>query len=1415
MKKNLCLFFLLSLLTTSYSANLLQDPGFELQVPTSWSAPWWSYGETAPETWAAKDGTNGAAFHSWSEGAYAGFGQDVAVTSQPVDMVYSFTIEGKAETNFSSASGNVFLQMEFWTGDEMRSCATNVVYSALLSQGENWATYSLRATNSDSSVNQVKVLVGGGDFDSPGGPCAVLWDNASLEVVDSSQPYLSLFGESSTYAPSTNFWTVSRNGGTIDSALTVIISNSNHNVLAIPSSVVIDAGSTSAAIAVCNFDHGSATITAQAEGYQPASLTTVVSGKNLQIFNVGSLYVGKTNEWIVFRTGPLDEAITVALGAEPSSIVSVPASATIAAGEAMGYFTIVGLSPGSVTLTATAADYQAGTIVAVVSAQTLSLTGRKQVCWRRSNEWAVARTAPYDDPLTVTIGNEHPEIVSTPASVTITASSPVAHFFVEAKKLGSSLITVSADNCTGACSRVDVSRNLIENPGFEDSNTWNYAWFSWCDASVESWAGRTGSNGVAFFGWNVGGYAGFGQNIPVPAHETSCLYRASIAGHADSGFACSNGGVRMIMEFWENAVSNVLVYAVTNDIYTDLIASGESWRTFEMEHVNEDRSITDIRLLVTGEGFAPCGPLSAAMWDDACLYEYDLGADNILLTGNDSIYMGPSNVWTISRIGTMSNAVTVYLSNSNPSVVSIPDSVTLEPHVASAEFMLEGLALGSSVITASISGDALDSKSVMVRSGTLQFSGSTTAYLDATTQCAVVRNGPAGSSISVSLTNGPFSSGSLEIMPSTVELGVGVTSASFMVIGLAPGSVDLTASAPGFDPVVSTFNVVNRQLLLSGAQTFYQGLSVPWTVTRQGPQVSSLTISLSQPAGTLVQIPLQVVIAAGSNSSTFLVEGPYVGETTILASAPEYLSTSGVVEVLQNRLTLTGADTVNAAASNRWQVTRTGPVDSSLTVDLDNTNAAAVSVPAGVDIPAGTNAAFFDVTGVSLGTALITASATAFQSASKTIEVSDNLLVDPGFENPDSWGTHWISWSSTMGVDAWAARSGSNGVAFHCWESNAWAGFAQYVDLPIGDSDKLYIFSIDIKADPDFDVSSKSIIIAMELYGETGSFSLSNNVYDTVMENRGQWTRVSVVHANTNPSMANLAVYTAAFSFEPRGGLCALMWDNARLSAQSMTVPNLELAGETNVFVSASNRWTVARAGNLNADTIVTTASDDPAIATVPSQVILHAGEASQIFWVSGISNGVTTISATAGGFNQAQLPVSVLPNSLRISGAATLVEGLSNRMTVSRSGPRSQSVQVQLTSDQPDVVALSQNSVVIEAQADSASLYIAGLSSGTATVTATASGFVPDSKANIVTNHAPSISASVDPSRLSLEWNGIPGQTYYLEEADSLTGAWTRLRGYYAGAAGVIQSDISVGTVTTKFYRLQTTITNAAVPYQ
>ena len=161
---------------------LLKNKGFEIgaaggATPTDWFIS----NALGQEKWAAESGTNGVAFYSWTDGNWGFFGQDVDVDVSKGN-VFQFSIRGLAQSNFSSYSSEAYIKVEFWKKGEgsARNTITLNVYPNLIFAPNVWSTYSLTATNTDSQVDMVKVLVGYGDASDTGGDQSCYWDNASL-----------------------------------------------------------------------------------------------------------------------------------------------------------------------------------------------------------------------------------------------------------------------------------------------------------------------------------------------------------------------------------------------------------------------------------------------------------------------------------------------------------------------------------------------------------------------------------------------------------------------------------------------------------------------------------------------------------------------------------------------------------------------------------------------------------------------------------------------------------------------------------------------------------------------------------------------------------------------------------------------------------------------------------------------------------------------------------------------------------------------------------------------------------------------------------------------------------------------------------------------------------------------------------
>jgi len=164
------------------TANLLVNPGFEIGAADGGTATgWWNVNEVGQYNWASETGTNGMVFKSWANGNWGFFGQDVSVDLAN-GSVFTFTIRGLAQTNFSSSGSEAYLKVEFWKSGEgsARYIVTNSTYATLVASPNTWNTYTVVVTNADPDINLVKPIVGYGQATDTTGDQAVKWDNASL-----------------------------------------------------------------------------------------------------------------------------------------------------------------------------------------------------------------------------------------------------------------------------------------------------------------------------------------------------------------------------------------------------------------------------------------------------------------------------------------------------------------------------------------------------------------------------------------------------------------------------------------------------------------------------------------------------------------------------------------------------------------------------------------------------------------------------------------------------------------------------------------------------------------------------------------------------------------------------------------------------------------------------------------------------------------------------------------------------------------------------------------------------------------------------------------------------------------------------------------------------------------------------------
>lgn len=183
-------------LAVTASANLLQNPGFEMTTNGDYGAGWatnWTRGNDwgiSRQNWGSPSqrpgSTNDIWWESWRDGGWGWMNQNV-YTNAVVGDVATFTIWGCVEQGFSSSASEAYMTIEFWTNDANKSFEKRWdFYSTLMAnRGAGWQQYTLVATNTALGVTLVKPLLGSGQWSTNygGTSFAVVWDDADLTIV--------------------------------------------------------------------------------------------------------------------------------------------------------------------------------------------------------------------------------------------------------------------------------------------------------------------------------------------------------------------------------------------------------------------------------------------------------------------------------------------------------------------------------------------------------------------------------------------------------------------------------------------------------------------------------------------------------------------------------------------------------------------------------------------------------------------------------------------------------------------------------------------------------------------------------------------------------------------------------------------------------------------------------------------------------------------------------------------------------------------------------------------------------------------------------------------------------------------------------------------------------------------------------
>ncbi len=367
--------------------------------------------------------------------------------------------------------------------------------------------------------------------------------------------------------------------------------------------------------------------------------------------------------------------------------------------------------------------------------------------------------------------------------------------------------------------------------------------------------------------------------------------------------------------------------------------------------------------------------------------------------------------------------VTVNLASNNTGVATVPATVTFAAGATSTTFAVTGVAAGSTTITAgSLPNIPNATLTVTVTPpGSIGTPSGLSVALSQSVAFPITLSTPAPTG-GVTVTLASSNTSTISISPSTVQIAANAVAPATQpqVTGVNVGSVNITASAPGY--TAATQSVSGTATVTFSPATSTVGVNssqnLTLTLSAKAP-AGGLTVNLSSTNTSIATVPSTVTFAA--NAATALVPLTALGNlgsTVIQASAPGIANATANVTVAQLPLIILPANlTVALGKTASLPVSlQTAAPTGGVTVTLISSNTSATVTPASVFIAAGalTPASQPNVTGVNFAAATISATAPGYASSSLPILVNTTAALSP--TNATIIGTNTATLTLTLGA---------------------------------------------------------------------------------------------------------------------------------------------------------------------------------------------------------------------------------------------------------------------------------------------------------------------------------------------------------------------------------------------------------------
>ena len=519
-----------------------------------------------------------------------------------------------------------------------------------------------------------------------------------------------------------------------------------------------------------------------------------------------------------------------------------------------------------------------------------------------------------------------------------------------------------------------------------------------------------------------------------------------------------------------------------------------------------------------------------------------------------------------------------------------------------------------------------------------------------------------------------------------------------------PGACSISGTASGgftgtVVPVTVTTNALGGISLPAEVLAPPAG-SVTFTVTLTTPApAGGATVNLITTDASIATVSASVSFAAGATAATATLTGVKAGSTSITASSSNYASTStlATIEIVtvsfvdqsgytNNYLSMAMGTTAQRAAKLSAAAPQGG-----LTLTLSSNTPTLATVDASAFVPAGQlTSSFFTVTGVSQGTASVTASNGAVTTGTLTVGVGSPqaLSVSDGGGGYLGAGLHRnftlsLNWPAPAGGVA-VTLSGFNpavanvvttsftipaGQSYHYFEVDGIAAGATAVTASASgwtsSSSNFTVVNPTLTfSGPSSPVTTLTTSDAFTIYVQnpncyycdyvtaatTISFGVNSTVAGIVPTPASMVVSAGTYYVSGQVGQATAGgTYTLTASATSLAGAPSITSSSIVVNQPSLTVSDnggyLGAGLHRNFSVSLSNP---APAGGLP----VTITGFATAVANVPTSTFtVPAGQSYGYFEVDGIASGATSVTAAASGWNSATSNFTVLNPTLTFSG--------------------------------------------------------------------------------------------------------------------------------------------------------------------